>query len=168
MRDLAEALDIKPASLYSHYRGKDEILWEIAQRCAGEFLAKITPIAAADTAPLYRLERMLQGHIEVMIANRTASAVFFREWKNLPEPRRSEFALLIARYEGLFLQVLQEGMDDGSLAPASTQLLMRSLLAATNWLPRWYHDEGALSLETIKQVLSHTLLFGLIRPSPPV
>ena len=44
MRDIAEALNIEAASLYSHIGSKDDILWEIADRCATEFHTAIDPI----------------------------------------------------------------------------------------------------------------------------
>ena len=50
MRELARSLDLRGASLYSHIASKEEMLWEIVHRAAGEFLAQAEAIPQ-DLAP---------------------------------------------------------------------------------------------------------------------
>jgi AcrR family transcriptional regulator len=164
MRDLAEALGIKPASLYSHYDSKEEILWEIAQRCAREFHEAVLPAAAGPALPAERLDRMIRAHIEVVIRNQDASVIFFREWRHLHEPHRSEYAGSIAAYEEAFGSVLREGMAAGAFRPAPLRLSVHMLLASLNWVHRWYRPEGAMQVQDIQDSLSKLLLNGLRIP----
>ena len=87
MRDLAKAMDIKPASLYSHYDSKEDILWEIAIRAKEAFFQKVLPLAEREGDIEERLRSMLQAHVGVIIDNINASAIFFGEWKHLSDPR---------------------------------------------------------------------------------
>ena len=43
VRDLADAVGMEAASLYSHYKSKEDILWTIADRCANEFFESVKP-----------------------------------------------------------------------------------------------------------------------------
>ncbi len=165
MRDLAEVLQIKPASLYSHYRSKEDILWEIAQRCADEFFEEVMPhTGLAESAP-QRLGRMVEAHLRVVIRNQDASAIFFREWEHLAEPRRRAFAARIRAYEGAFAQVIADGMAKGDFQPRPAHLAADALLASLNWIHRWYKSGGALSHEEITAHLTEMAIASL-RPIP--
>lgn len=41
MRDLARSLGMQGPSLYSHFRSKQDLLWEIASRAADAFFAAV-------------------------------------------------------------------------------------------------------------------------------
>jgi TetR/AcrR family transcriptional regulator, cholesterol catabolism regulator len=164
MRDLAQMLGIQPASLYSHYRSKEDILWEIAIRAARSFYDKLMPIAndpAAHPHPETRLRVMMRAHTHAIIANINASAIFFNEWKRLEPEKRNRFAQIIAEYEGKFISVLQEGMAQGVFRPGDTRFLTSTLLSTVNWLPGWYRPEGKLSPDDIADAAAEFILNGL-------
>src|SRR5260221_13631180 len=83
MREIADALGVRGASLYSHISGKEEILWAIATRAADEFFAALEPILAAnDPAPL-KLRQAIVAHVGVVASNLDAAAVYLNEWRHL-------------------------------------------------------------------------------------
>ena len=139
MRDLAKSLGIKPASLYSHYESKDQMLWEIAIRCTKEFHGHILPMAEESTSVVERLDKMLRGHLHMIIQNQDAAAIFFQEWRHLDEPRRSEFAKHRAIYEQAFIDVINEGKKNGDfLEKINARFTMYTLLSSINWVHQWY------------------------------
>lgn len=163
MRDLAEELSIKPASLYSHYASKEEILWAIAVRCAREFYEGVLPIAERDMTPDKRLEKMIDAHISVIIRNIDAAGIFFKEWKKLNEPKRTEYAKLILGYEAAFAQVIQEGISDGIFQDIPPKFTSSMLLAAINWIQYWYKPTGNMKEEDISAVCKAFILNGLMK-----
>ncbi|MEZ4824883.1 MAG: TetR/AcrR family transcriptional regulator [Bacteroidia bacterium] len=166
MRDLAQTLDIKPASLYSHYQSKDEILWEIAIRCAREFLDTVLPLSETSLPVEKRLEQMVKAHISVIIRNQDASAIFFQEWIHLEEPRRSEYKALIDRYESAFIQLIEEGIGEGIFRNANPRFTTSMMIASINWIHQWYRPEGKMSVEDIGNEAAHFILAGLsVSPS---
>ena len=44
---------------------------------------------------------------------------------------------------------IQEGIDDGSIAPCDAKIAAFSIAGAVNWICMWYEPEGALSPEEI-------------------
>ena len=164
MRDVAKKLDIRPASLYSHYNSKDDILWEIAIRCANEFHQKVDPITKLDLPIEVRLEKMITAHIYVIIKNINASAIFFQEWKHLNEPRLSEYAQSVAEYEALFRNLIQEGIQEGifrnDLRPG---FITAMILSSVNWIHQWYKPEGNMTAENIGKQAVRMILEGLYK-----
>lgn len=163
MRDLAQMLGIQPASLYSHYRSKDEILWEIAIRAARSFYEKLMPIAEerSHLNPESKLKAMMKAHTHAIIANIDASAIFFQEWKRLESEKRQQFAQIITDYENKFIIVLKEGMAQGIFREGDTRFLTSMLLSTVNWLPGWYKADGKLTPEDIAVEAAEFILSGL-------
>ena len=150
MRDLADELDIKPASLYSHYKSKEDMLWEIAIRAKEAFFQKVLPLAAGEGNIEERLRSMLQAHVGV-IDNINASAIFFGEWKHLSDPRRSEFAAYQEAYEQAFRELVDEGIRAEVFREQNTRFGVRSLLAGINWIHKWYKPDGRMQAEEIAE-----------------
>lgn len=160
MRDLADALGIKPASLYSHYAAKEDMLWDIALRCAHQFLDLVLPLASSDHPPTRRLSEMVKGHTHVIIHNIEASAIFFKEWKHLEEARRTVYASYIDVYEGAFSAVLREGKEAGVFRNISITFTTRMLLSSANWIHRWYREDGLWDEKRVAQEIADFVLHG--------
>jgi hypothetical protein len=58
---------------------------------------------------------------------------------------------------------VQEGIDDGSIAPCDAKLAAFSIAGALNWICMWYEPGGPLSPEEIATQFAHTLTQGLAR-----
>ena len=56
---------------------------------------------------------------------------------------------------------LQEGIEDGSIAPCDAKIAAFSIAGALNWICHWYEPEGALSAEEIATQFARTLTRGL-------
>lgn len=161
MRDLAKELKIKPASLYSHYDSKEDILWEIAVRCARDFRENVLPHSDSEKSIEDRMEKMIHEHIRVIIRNIDAAAIFFTEWRLLGDEKRKEYRLLIKQYEGGFSSVIQEGIRKGVFRPVSTDFITIMILSSVNWIHKWYRPEGNMSVEAICKHSSDFVLSGL-------
>lgn len=163
MRDLADDLDIKPASLYSHYRSKDEILWEIAVRCAKEFHETVLPIAQEDISIEGKIRLMIQAHVAVIIKNIEASAIFFREWKHLEEPRKSEYSRFISRYNAVFSDLIREGHETGIFRRVKSKFTTSMMISSLNWIHLWYKPDGEMTPQDIGLQASEFVLGGILQ-----
>lgn len=163
MRDLADALEIEPASLYSHIKSKDDLLWEIADRCAGEFFNSIEPIAESKLNTRKKLIDMIVAHVEVICRNLKASAVFFNEWRHLEDPRRDEYAQRRDNYEGIFRAVVKEGIKENLFMHYDEGFTTRAILSALNWTHTWYKPDGELRPHEVGEHLAKILMDGIVR-----
>lgn len=161
MRDLASVLDIKPASLYSNFKSKDDILWEISLRCAQAFFQAVEPAFLENTPPLEKISKMLDAHIEVLINNRDASAIFFEEWKHLDGPHLQEFSTLRERYENMFIETLETGVEAHVFQALPAKFISHTLLSSVNWVSRWYAPDGSMTVADIKATLKSFILGGI-------
>ncbi len=163
VRDLAQALNIEAASLYSHVKSKEDLLWAIADKSAEEFFVKVEPIAQKNIQTTDKLTQMIVAHVGVIADNLEASAVFFREWKHLSEPRLTEYAQKRAKYERIFRKVVREGVEENVFKHYDDGFSTRTILSAINWTHTWYRPDGELTATQIGENLASFILNGLVR-----
>lgn len=163
VRDLAQELNIEAASLYSHIKSKEDLLWTIADRSAEEFFLKVGPIAQKNIQTTDKLTQMIIAHVGVIADNLNASAVFFREWKHLSEPRLSEYSQKRSEYEKIFRGVVREGIEENLFKHYDSGFSTRTILSAINWTHTWYRPDGELTATQIGENLASFLLNGLVR-----
>lgn len=163
MRDMAQALGMEAASLYSHIKSKEEILQNICFRMADRFFATMESelLEAELLSASEKLERAIVAHIKVITEDCPASAVFFTEWRHLSEPFLSDFLQMRNRYEGIFHQILKEGIASGEFVELDEKFAVLTILSALNWTHQWFKPSGPQTAEEIGHRLARTMLNGL-------
>jgi TetR/AcrR family transcriptional regulator, cholesterol catabolism regulator len=146
--DLAEALGVQKASLYSHIASKEDLLYETLMDGAAAFHAALDGIPD-DLPPVDKVRAALRGHLRVVAEQLDVATVFVQEWRYLEGGRRDEFVAERRRYEERIRELLREGRDLGDLRSdldeGAAALL---LLSAANWAYTWLQpgrDTGAVA-----------------------
>ncbi|HET6262639.1 MAG TPA: TetR/AcrR family transcriptional regulator, partial [Chloroflexia bacterium] len=161
MRDIARELNIQGGSLYAHIESKEDVLWEIVERAAEQFLSAVHPLAALDQPASSRLRAMLQAHVEVVARNLDYATVFFHEWRFLSPVRRDRIKAQRDEYEALFRRVIGEGVEAGEFPHADAKLGATWVLSAGNWLYNWFSPDGPLSAAEVAGQMADFMLAGL-------
>ncbi len=142
---------------------KQALLWAIATRAADEFFAALEPVASSEEATPVKLRKAIIAHVGVITRNLDASAVYFSEWRHLPEPQRAEYTRRRDDYEACFRGVLSQGIHEGIFAPVDERFAARLVLSALNWTHQWYRPDGPMTPDEIGSTLADMLLNGLYR-----
>ena len=148
MRELAKALDMKGASLYSHINSKEEILWEIVSGIADQFLALAETISY-DLPLEEQLAQLVRGHLRVIANQLPYALVFFHEWKFLAPALRDRINVKRETYEANFRRIIEEGTRQAIFQVTNPRLAALFVLSALNWTCQWLHLEGSLPIEPL-------------------
>lgn len=146
VRDIARALDIQGASLYSHVTSKADVLWTIVDRAstrfeaAAESASQLPPSAGAPD----RIRAFIRAHVLVATADPELTSVFVHEWRHLEGERRSAILARRDRYEARLRYLIAEGMSAGELLPTDPAIAASFVLGALNSLATWYRPDGRL------------------------
>lgn len=161
MRDLAQALGIEAASLYSHIKSKEEILQALCFEMARRFRKSLEQVEIADISFSERLRRGILGHIQVMAEELTASAVFMNEHRHLSQPYLRDFLLLRINYINRFKKIIEGGIQSGEFKKVDTKLAVMTLFSSLNWMPHWYDPSGMIDPNQLGNQLADMLIEGL-------
>jgi len=162
MRDLAESLDIKAASLYYHIKSKEEILQEICFRIADEFFEAIEKIDFKKKNTSTLLHQAISAHVNVIIKNLDAAAVFFHEWKHLSEPYLEDFIKLRKKYESIFRKIIKAGIRNKDFENININFTVLTIFSTINWVYDYYKPSGSMSPNEISKQLSNIIINGIL------
>jgi AcrR family transcriptional regulator len=162
MRDIAQALDIKAASLYNHIKSKQEILVLIVIEIAEEYTNNIRAIEDSDETSVQKVENVIQLHIDITVRNTAALASLNNDWMHLPEAELRYFLQMREEYEAIFRRIVKKGIADGEIKNYNAEVIIFSILSTIRTLYLWYGKNKDFNANTLKINLNKILLEGII------
>ncbi len=135
--DLADALGIRKASIYSHIEGKEDLLAEIALAGASGFHLALD-VLPDDIEPLERLRLALRAHLNVVDRQLDVAKVWLHEWRYLADPARERFVAERRRYERRIRDLFEAAISSGDLrADLDVKRAVLLFLSVANWGYTW-------------------------------
>jgi AcrR family transcriptional regulator len=162
MRDIAQALDIKAASLYNHIRSKQEILVLIVIAIAEEYTNTIRKIVTSNETSIQKLEKVIQLHIDITVRNPDALASLNNDWMHLPKEELQYFLHMREEYEDIFRSIVKKGIADGEIKSHNAEVIIFTILSTIRTLYLWYGKKKDFNGKVLKKNLKKILLNGII------
>ena len=162
MRDIANALDIKAASLYNHIKSKQEILVLIIIEIAEEFTNMMNQIVNSDETSIQKLEKVIQLHIDITIRNPNELASLNNDWMHLTNQELVYFIKMREDYEQNFRQIVKSGIANKEIKNLNPEVIIFSMLSTLRTLYLWYGKEKTINEKTLKSNMTKVLLNGII------
>lgn len=163
MRDIASAVGLLPGSLYAHIRSKEQLLLEIIEQGIQDFRRVMEPVVSGDEPAPDRLRLAIGRHVQVIADSLDRTGIVFHQWRSLEGANRARVVAARREYEQMFRQVLQDGVDEGSLAAdLDVRMAVLVILGALNWVPQWLSPTGAGSVAEVGDRVTDVLVRGLL------
>jgi TetR/AcrR family transcriptional regulator, cholesterol catabolism regulator len=135
--DLADALGIRKASIYSHIEGKEHLLSEIALAGALAFHLALDALPE-DAGPAERLRLALRAHLGVVDRQLDVATIWLHEWRYLAEPARGNFLAERRRYERRISTLFEAAIAAGELrSDADVKRSVLAFFSIGNWAYTW-------------------------------
>ena len=142
MGDIADAMGVQKASLYSFIESKQQLLYDILSTGAEAFQAALDGVDEEAHA-VERIRQALRGHLRIVSQQLDIATVFTREWRYLEGDHLEEFVAERRRYEARWRDLFREGVERGELRvdlrPSDAALLV---LSAANWAYTWLPESA--------------------------
>jgi AcrR family transcriptional regulator len=149
MRAIAEAAGIQAASLYHHFRNKEELLLETIYVVDRDMVLEQSSLLDGSGTYPERLEELVRAHILHIGANRDAWLVAGRELRAL-SPEHFEIVQGFRRtYQRRIARHLAEGVAAGEFVCPDLRLTTMAILDMINGPHEWFDRGGRLSIERI-------------------
>ena len=136
-------------------------MFEIVMTGSDAFIEALAPVLAGPGSAEEKLVAGLKAHIDVVATHLDTSRVFLHEWLLLSPERRALVQQRRDRYEAMWTEIIQSGIDEGVFAPVSVRYARLVLLSVANWVYLWYDPTGPLGPGEMAEVLASLLLSGL-------
>lgn len=175
--DVADELGATKGRVYYYYRSKADLFFDVHRESMRQNLDGAGAIAKAGGSPIERIEAMVRAHALLMMTHLpyqrvSVLGVEMHLAGSTTRKQRATLREIIAlrdEYEGLFVQVVEEGIAAGEIRPLDAKLAVKALLGALNWITVWYQQRSAdtdASRARIADEMTACLINGLRRCAP--
>ncbi len=166
MRDIARAVGIQAASLYHHFTGKEEILWDLTWSAIEEL--EVNLVRAATTAASESSHDQLRSFVRAHVA---FHAEFSQQAKlvnlNFANLERTSYDRALAArvaVEDRLKAILRDGQVEGSLRVPDLRVSTFAVLQMCTGVSAWYRIDGPLTIPELCD-LYEDLVFSMLRPA---
>lgn len=167
IRDIAEEVGMKSASLYNHINSKQEILQSLLLPIAKVYVTSINQLTESNLPAIKKLEQIIRDQITITIENPDAVSLVPDQWVFLENDEENknygydEYIQLRNHYEKSFIHIFQEAIDEGALKDVHIEIACFSILSTLRRLYSWYARHRTIDKAVLEKELIMNLLGGL-------
>ena len=162
MQDIAQAVNLQKASLYHHVTSKQDILLEVLDQAIDMLIERMQAVMALPLAPDDMLRQAVCVYLTTLLEHRDLAAVLLLEHRNLEPDLHARHIPRRDRFEQLWRDLIQQGLDSGVFCCSDPAMATRALLGGMHWTITWYRPGGAFTPEEIAVQYSNLFLDGLL------
>jgi len=165
MRDVSEALGVSPAGLYYHFKGKEDLLFQIQFRTFSALLKAQEVVATVPGTAEERFRRLMIGHLAFFSSHPNELKVCTYEMESLGGDLFEAVEEQRRRYYHLFSAVVAELMDQRvppeGATPDRSRHASLFVFGMLNWIFMWYDPARHGTVEQIGEEMIDLALNGL-------
>ena len=161
LRTVAGAVGVQMSSLYYYFPSKQALLMEIMRRTLTDIIAEVKTAIADAEGPAAKFEAGIRAHVEFHANRRLEILITDSELRALEPKNRPKIVKLRDRYGKIFIEILEDGCDQGVFDVPDTRVAMSALLLMTSDVVTWYHPEGRLTIPEIADQYVRLCLHGV-------
>lgn len=159
MRDIAERLNIKAATLYNYVSSKQELLEILLFDIAHRFHSGMVDISGSSYSPIDKLKAIVALNVRLTVEHPHKVSLLVGEWRNLEDDKREEFLENRGDYESMFRGIVSAGIAEGELREMNLEIALQAILSSIRWLFTWYSsgEKSPNPIELEKQMIDFIL-----------
>jgi AcrR family transcriptional regulator len=161
MQDIAEAVDLRKASLYHHFDGKQKILVELLDMALDILIEELERVVETQIPPDEKLRLAMRSYLNSLAKYNDLASVLLLEHRSLEQKLRKKHISRRDRYEELWRGIIEDGISMGIFICNDPGLATKVVLGIANWTIMWYRQAGSLSATEVADQSASLILNGL-------
>lgn len=157
MRDIANAVGIRAASLYNHFPSKQDILWELT-RSAHDTLERYRrdALAAAGVTdlsadPPAALRAFVRGHVTFHAVHRREAALVNSHFAILSEEQYRAVTARRRAHEACLTEIIEAGIERGEFSVDDVRIAAYAILGMGLHVSVWYQKSDVRPLAELSR-----------------
>ncbi len=164
MGDVASRVSISKANIYTYFRNKQHLLYEVLCAASEHTINEARLIMESSASPENKLKDLvwLQARSETSSGDFQLSGIHVFERRNLPPALRKKYDCIRDQYEQIFREALKGAISTGYFKECDVSLTARLILGLINYVPYWFRRDGPLSAEDVAAQIWELITHGLL------
>ena len=150
LKDVATILGLTDAALYYYVKNKEELVYLCYVRAGEVGRESMDRAIAQGSCGLDTVTHYIHYHLEAMTGDRGPVAIM-SEIPSLKPEHRDQVLQISRDHSTRFELVLEQGIEDGSIAPCDVRMTGNAIMGALNWVPKWFHGDADVAANVIKE-----------------
>jgi AcrR family transcriptional regulator len=156
--DIAAELGVTKPFIYTHFRGKVELLAALCKPTIEMSLDAVATAAATPGTPTERLRLAVAGFTRVVLQRQANIAIYFREEKHLSQEALAEINTLRKQFDRVLSGLLADGIASGDFDLPDPSLAALALGGMISWAYTWHRPGGRLSIDDMADSMANLAL----------
>lgn len=156
MSMLTEELGLTKGALYHYVKDKGDLLYKIHLKSAEATSNAVRTGVQEGTNGFERVRAIVRNYLASVTQSQIETFLYLEDGA-LSEQQAIEVRALRKRLEHSLREQVQQGIDDGSIAPCDPALTTFALIGAMAWVSKWYRRGGAWSSNQIAEGMADLL-----------
>jgi len=150
--------------MYHYVRGKDDLLYQIQERCFTGFIDGARTAAQEGKDPVDRIRHLIRHHVVFFADHMSQMKVLAHEANSLSEEAKASIEQLEREYLELVTDLIREARN-GRPGPEH-RIAAFGLFGMVNWLYTWYDPEGPNTPDQLAEQFTELFLHGILTNPP--
>jgi AcrR family transcriptional regulator len=165
MRDIASKADVTVASIYYHFKSKQEILQQIMVGVLTEVIAETRgSVLAAGNQPSRQLEALVRAWVLFHARREEEALIGASEIRSLDADGLTTIVSLRDEQENIFRAVVNRGVEEGAFRTPYPNEAARAIIAMGRSIVGWYRADGPITPDALATEYAE-LALAMVRSS---
>ena len=166
VREIADDLDIRAASIYYHYPDKQQILFELIDSTMTLLTDGVRAAVAAEADAADQLVALVVHHVALHALRPLEATLGETELRSLTGERLDLAVAHRDAYEAIVVGVLRRGATTGALVAPDPKLAAYAVISMCTNVGIWFRPDGRLTLNEVAHAYA-TMAARLVGAAPP-
>ncbi len=159
--DIARGSGIQKASIYYHYENKEELLFSILESTMDDLTDYVRENLDRVRDVEERLRVAVRSHVRFHLTRQKENFIANSELRGLSEQNYRAIVRMRDAYEGIFQDLIRQGINDGVFAVVDVKILSYAILTLCTAGASWFKPDGRLSVDEIAAIYENFIVNGL-------
>lgn len=150
LKDVSRHLGLTDAALYYYVKNKEELVYQCYLRAAELGREAMDRGIAEGKTGMEQAYLYIRYHVEGMVGEEGPVAIM-SEIPSLRRKHQNEILEISRRHSAAFEEILNRGIEDGSIAPCDVRMTGNAIMGSINWIPKWYHGKASMAAEICEE-----------------
>ncbi len=163
LEEIAAKLKLKKGTLYYYIKSKEDMLFQIQMQSLEKVNGIVKQIIETELSASEKLAEVVKETVKQSTRSHVIGSINQQEFV-FPKEMRKRIIKERRRYHNAFLEIVQQGIQEGLFEEKDWKIRAYGALGAMNWIPRWYSSRGKFSPEEIASQMADFILKGFAAP----
>lgn len=161
--EIAKALNVTKPALYYYFKNKQELVYECHELAMQLGDRALLNAIASENTGYGRIAAFIKNYISMLTDEMGAPAIL-QGFSGMSTVHQKLIILRRRKFDQELRHVIEDGVQDGSIAPCNEKLAVIWFMGAVSSIPQWLRSDGCLRSAEVAEIFIDFLAHG-IRPA---